>query len=297
MNQQRIEQVVEQVLRELTRKLEVSRMEEVRTGEVVPQRKEEDVIFFSEEKEMGVERPHHLQAIERAQQVTPARIGIGRAGTRLRTRSYLQFRIDHAAAQDAVMKDVSEELVESLGLPVLRTQAEDMATYLMDLDKGRKLSEKSVRWLSEHGEKKKNVQILVCDGLSSSAVEANIRDILPSLEQGLKLKNMSVARPLFVKRSRVWVQDHIASIVECDVVLSLIGERPGLATSESLSAYMVYRPGPHTVEADRTVISNIHKGGFPPVEAGAYLADLIGDIIQHEASGVSYMRKKNNQNS
>ncbi|MCK9912757.1 ethanolamine ammonia-lyase subunit EutC, partial [Microbacteriaceae bacterium K1510] len=80
-------------------------------------------------------------------------------------------------------------------------------------------------------------------------------------------------------RSRVWVQDQVAQLVDCDVVISLIGERPGLATAESLSAYMVYRPTEQTVEADRTVISNIHRGGTPPIEAGAYLSDLIKDIL------------------
>ncbi len=293
MNQEKIEQVVEQVLRELTKKLQDERAEAPESQEIT----HAETIYFSEQKEIGVKHPHNRAAIERAQQVTPARIGIGRAGTRMRTKDYLQFRIDHAAAQDAVMKDVSDSFLASLDLPVLHTCAEDMATYLMDLDKGRKLSDESARWLEENGDKRKNVQILVCDGLSSSAVEANARDLLASLTQGLTLKNLSMAKPLFVKRARVWVQDHIASIVDCDVVISLIGERPGLATAESLSAYMIYRPNEKTVEADRTVISNIHKGGFPPLEAGAYLADLIEDIIRHQASGVKYMKKKNSQNS
>jgi ethanolamine ammonia-lyase small subunit len=295
MNHQKVERIVEEVLRELTRKLELSREETLSTEQ--QNEYEQESIQFPEAKEMGVLQPHNAAVIERAQQSTPARIGIGRTGTRMRTTSYLQFRIDHAAAQDAVMKDVSDSFLASLHLPVVKTQAEDMSTYLMDLEKGRRLSDESVRWLMEHGEKNKQVQILVCDGLSSSAVEANARDLLSSLQQGLALKKISMAQPLFVKRARVWVQDHVASIVNCDVVISLIGERPGLATAESLSAYMVYRPNEKTVEADRTVISNIHKGGFPPVEAGAYLADLIADIIAHQASGVTYMKKKNSQNS
>lgn len=298
MNEARVEQIVEQVLRELTRKFAASREENVNMAknesDVPPI---DDVILFPEEKEMGVLHPHVLQTIERAQRSTPARIGIGRAGTRMRTRSYLQFRIDHAAAQDAVMKDVAHTFAAELDLPILTTQAEDMDTYLMDLDKGRRLSDESARWLAQHGDKQKNVQILVCDGLSSSAIEANARDLLGSLMQGLKLKGVSVGRPLFVKRARVWVQDHVASIVDCDAVISLIGERPGLATAESVSAYIIYRPGQHTVEADRTVISNIHKGGFPPVEAGAHLADLLHDMIAEQASGVTYMQKKNSRNS
>ncbi|MBN6189421.1 ethanolamine ammonia-lyase subunit EutC [Aneurinibacillus sp. BA2021] len=297
MNEAKVEQIVEQVLRELSRKLAASRQEDGVGDTAADAAVADGVLLFPEEKEMGVPHPHAREIIEQAQRSTPARIGIGRAGTRMRTRSYLQFRIDHAAAQDAVMKDVAETFAQELDLPVLTTQAEEMDTYLMDLDKGRRLSEESARWLAQHGEKRKNVQVLVCDGLSSTAIEANARDLLESLMQGLALKKVSVARPLFVKRARVWVQDHVASIVDCDVVISLIGERPGLATAESVSAYIIYRPGSHTVEADRTVISNIHKGGFPPAEAGAYLADLLHDMLTEQASGVSYMKKKNSRNT
>jgi ethanolamine ammonia-lyase small subunit len=252
----------------------------------------EKEIIFSENSAIGVFNPRNPDAIRRAQSITPARIGIGRAGTRMRTSSYLQFRIDHAAAQDSVRKDVSEEILSQLKLPILQTIAADMDTYLMSLDSGRKLSPSSVDWLEKNVEKGKQVQILICDGLSSSAVESNIPDLLPALIQGLQLKNVQVGPPLFVKRSRVWVQDHVASIVNCDLILSLIGERPGLATAESLSAYMVYRPNESTVEADRTVISNIHKGGLSPIEAGAYLSDLLAEMLEMKCSGVQFSQKR-----
>lgn len=250
------------------------------------QRKES--IHFPEDKVAGVEMPHNPEALEQAMRRTPARIGIGRAGTRMKTTSYLQFRIDQAAAHDAVMKTIAPSLIESLGLPVLSTRAADMQEYLMNLESGRFLSDESVRWLEKHGDKNKDVQIIISDGLSTSACEATIPDLLPALLQGLALKNIQVAKPLFIHRGRVWVQDHVASIVNCKVVISLIGERPGLATAESLSAYMIYKPDQHTVESDRTVISNIHRGGTPPIEAGAYLADLLEEILRVQASGVKY---------
>jgi ethanolamine ammonia-lyase small subunit len=53
---------------------------------------------------------------------------------------------------------------------------------------------------------------------------------------------------------------------------------------------MIYRPNERTVEADRTVVSNIHRGGIPPVEAGAHLVDLLKQILQAKASGVNLMR-------
>jgi ethanolamine ammonia-lyase small subunit len=288
---EKIEEIVREVLKELTQKLENSRP----AASSIPEEESagSEPIQFPEHKQMGVDAPHNPAIIQRAQQVTPARIGIGRTGTRMKTTSYLQFRIDHAAAQDAVMRDVPEEVIADLVLPVVKTRASDMRTYLMNLDAGRRLSEESAEWLSKNGDKGKNVQILVCDGLSSSAVEATVQDLLPALIQGLNLKKITMGKPLFVRRARVWAQDHAASIVDCDAVISLIGERPGLATAESVSAYIIYRPNENTVEADRTVISNIHKGGLSPVEAGAYLADIIGEILEHKASGIAYAKRRN----
>ncbi|MED4581263.1 ethanolamine ammonia-lyase subunit EutC [Brevibacillus choshinensis] len=255
-------------------------------------KKRQEVIQFPEQKQPGVERPKNPEALEQAMSRTPARIGIGRAGTRMKTTSYLQFRIDQAAAQDAVMKSITPDLLYQLQLPALHTKAKDMQEYLMNLDSGRMLSDESAAWLAQHGEKGKDVQIIISDGLSTSACEATIPDLLPALMQGLALKKISVAKPVFIHRGRVWVQDHVASIVKCKVVISLIGERPGLATAESLSAYMIYQPNENTVESDRTVISNIHRGGTPPIEAGAYLAELLEEILHYQASGVKYAQMR-----
>ncbi len=249
-------------------------------------------IIYQKEKRVGVEDPADREEIKKVQSITPARIGVGRTGTRMKTRDYLDFRIDHAAAQDAVFKDVSQEFLRELNLPILESKSKSMDEYLMDLDSGRKLHESSRQWADKHLPKNKQVQIIVSDGLSSTGVEANMRDLLPALVQGLKSKNITLGDPVFIKRSRVWIQDDLASIVNCDVIISLIGERPGLATSKSISAYLIYRPDQETVEADRTVISNIHDGGVPPVEAGAHLADLIEEILKRKASGVKLAQLK-----
>jgi ethanolamine ammonia-lyase small subunit len=249
-------------------------------------------IVYKKEKVVGVDQPIDADLIAKVQSITPARIGIGRTGTRMKTKEYLDFRIDHAAAQDAVFRGVSEEFLTETKLPVLQSKSTSMDEYLMNLDSGRRLDEASKAWAETHLPKNKQVQIIVSDGLSSTGIEANIPDLLPALIQGLKVKNISMGDPVFIKKSRVWIQDEIASIVNCDVVISLIGERPGLATSRSISAYLIYRPNEDTVESDRTVISNIHDGGIPPVEAGAFLADLIADVLKHKASGVKYAQLK-----
>ena len=49
----------------------------------------------------------------------------------------------------------------------------------------------------------------------------------------------------------------------------LVGERPGLATAKSLSAYVALRPRTGQTDADRNLISNIHDGGTPAAEGAA----------------------------
>lgn len=240
-----------------------------------------------------VDYAHNAATLEHARSITPARIAIGRAGVRMKTNHYLHFRVDHAAAQDAVHQEVDETLLHALQLPILSSAVSDLKEYLMNLQAGRKLSEHSVEWLRKNGEVGKDVQIIVSNGLSSEAVTANIQSLLPALLQGLQLKNVSVAKPIYVKRARVWLQDEVARIVNCKLAVILIGERPGLNTAQSLSAYIIYKPNEQTVEADRTVVSNIHAGGLAPTEAGAYLAELMQQMLELQCTGVSFMKKRN----
>lgn len=259
---------------------------------IVPNPQSEEMVTFPPQEEMQIDNPFNADAVRAMKRLTPARIGIGRAGTRPKTMSLLRFLADHAVAQDAVFLDVSDEFLQRMNLMAVQSSASSKDEFLQRPELGRRLSEDAARTIAEKCEKNVQVQILIVDGLSSSAIEANIPDLLPALMQGLKSSGIKVGAPFFIKNGRVWVQDHVASIVNCDVVISLIGERPGLGTAESLSAYMIYRPDENTVEADRTVISNIHKGGIPPAEAGAHLTDVIKQILSAKASGVKLNQQK-----
>lgn len=245
-----------------------------------------DPIQLDSNTEIMVKNPHNMEALKMMRASTPARILMGRAGARQRTASYLNFLADHAAAQDAVYQDVSDEFLERTNLFKTQTIVENKDGYLQTPERGKKLNEASKKLVLEKCEKGKNVQIIVVDGLSSTSIEANVEDVLPSLMQGLKAEGLSVGTPFFVKYGRVGVQDEIGQLLDCDVVVELVGERPGLITAESMSSYMIYRPSKDTVEADRTVISNIHRGGTPPVEAGAHMATVVKKMIDNKASGV-----------
>ncbi|WP_369821925.1 ethanolamine ammonia-lyase subunit EutC [Sporosarcina sp. P33] len=223
---------------------------------------------------------------------TPARVGVGRAGSRPKTKTWLQFRLDHAAAVDAVYGEVPDNLLDQLGLFQVQSQVADKEEYIRRPDLGRKLSDEGKSLIQERCKKSPVVQIVASNGLSAKAIEENLEDVYLSLEQSLTNLNIEMGTTFYVDKGRVAVMDDIGEILQPDVVVMLIGERPGLVSAESLSAYMCYKPRHGTIEADRMVISNIHKGGIPPVEAGAYLGTIIQKILKYEASGVSLVQKE-----
>ena len=217
---------------------------------------------------------------------TPARTGIGHAGPRLKTQTYLKFRADHAIARDAVLQDVPQEILDKLQLPTFKTRCKDKNEFLTRPDLGRQLDDDTLRALKQHNPSPCDALIYAADGLSSRAVAANLDDILPIIQDGLAQQNIKMGRPFFLQYGRVGSMDSIAPALQAKVVCVLLGERPGLGSAESMSAYVAYEPIAGMPEARRTVISNIYAGGLNAVEAGAYLAELIGKIFKAQKSGV-----------
>ncbi|MCL2783790.1 MAG: ethanolamine ammonia-lyase light chain EutC, partial [Propionibacteriaceae bacterium] len=183
------------------------------------------------ERVFAVPHPSNKDAYMDLLAATPARIGEFRAGARPTARALLRFRADHAGAMDAVFNDVSGDLPTQLGLFAVQSAAPDKAAYLMDPGLGAQFTAEGAQKLSEHCTHGAQVQVIVSDGLSSAAVEANIPDLLPSLQQGLKRHNLSAGTPIFVKYGRVRVMDEVTALLGCDVTVILVGERPGLVTN------------------------------------------------------------------
>ena len=217
---------------------------------------------------------------------TPARIGIGRSGARYKTETVLRFRADHAAAQDAVFSYVDEDFVKENNMFAVETLCKDKDEYLTRPDLGRRFSPDTISKIKEKFGTNQKVLMLIGDGLSSAAIEANLKDCVPAIKQGLKMYGIKSSDLLFVKHCRVGAMDHLGDELGCEVVCMLVGERPGLVTAESMSAYIAYKPYIGMAEAKRTVISNIHKGGTTAVEAGAHIADVIKNMLDKKASGI-----------
>ena len=127
---------------------------------------------------------------------------------------------------------------------------------------------------------------MVGDGLSSAAIEANAADCMEAIRAGLKSYGIEAGPTLFVKYCRVGASDHIGELTGAEVVCMLVGERPGLVTAESMSAYLTYGAHIGIPESKRTVISNIHRQGTTAVEAGAHIAELIKTMLERKASGI-----------
>ena len=117
-----------------------------------------------------------------------------------------------------------------------------------------------------------------------------MEDTIPAIKQGLKMYGIDIGEILFIKYARVGAMDDIGQATGAEVICMLVGERPGLVTAESMSAYITYKPRHGIAEAKRTVISNIHKGGTTPVEAGAHAAELIKKMLDQKASGIDLNR-------
>ncbi|MDR2650566.1 MAG: ethanolamine ammonia-lyase subunit EutC [Clostridiales bacterium] len=246
----------------------------------------DDITEHDLKEQFFVPNPEDKEGYIRMKQFTPARIGVWRAGPRYNTVSSLRFKADHATAQDAVFTSVPDEFVAECGFVASQTVCVDKDEYLTRPDLGKVLSVSERKRLKEELPKNAKVQLVVGDGLSSAAIIANIKEIMLSLKQGLRSYGIETGPIPFIKYARVGVEDEIGELTGSDVICLFIGERPGLVTAESMSAYIAYKPMINMPEARRTVVSNIHRGGSLPIETGAHIADIIKLMLDKKVSGV-----------
>ncbi|AXU27897.1 TPA: ethanolamine ammonia-lyase subunit EutC [Clostridioides difficile] len=290
MNEKDLKALVEQLVGQMVGELDTNVVSETvkKATEVVVNNNAciDDITEVDIRKQLLVKNPKDAEAYLDMKAKTPARLGIGRAGTRYKTETVLRFRADHAAAQDAVFSYVDEEFIKENNMFAVETLCKDKDEYLTRPDLGRKFSPETINNIKSKFGTNQKVLILVGDGLSSAAIEANLKDCVPAIKQGLKMYGIDSSEILFVKHCRVGAMDHLGEELGCEVICMLVGERPGLVTAESMSAYIAYKPYIGMAEAKRTVISNIHKGGTTAVEAGAHIAELIKTMLDKKASGI-----------
>jgi ethanolamine ammonia-lyase small subunit len=247
-----------------------------------------DVLKRRDESPVGAEWPELVQKIRTR---TPARLLVGRAGAAYRTRTQLDLREAHAAARDAVRDELDlnaafgSEFVQRWQLREFRTQARNKDEYLLRPDLGRQFDNESRARLVASGARACDIQIGIGDGLSVAAVAEQVPQLLPLLVEGAKSRGWIAGRPFVIRHCRVGILNEIGELLRPQVAVLLIGERPGLATATSLSAYMAFRPTKTHTDADRNLISNIHARGVGAEEAASRILELAARMMKAGASG------------
>ena len=223
---------------------------------------------------------------------TPARLLVGRTGGSYLTTTQLELRHDHAAAVDAVrseldlLRDFGEEFIARYHLFEVATRASTKTEYLMRPDLGRRLSDAAREEVAKRCPGGAGLQIVIGDGLSSTAVVTQVPTLLPLLVEGAEgNRGWHVGQPFVIRHCRVGVLNDIGDLLDPQLVVLLIGERPGLATAESLSAYMAYRPRAGHTDAQRNLISNIHARGVSCEEAVQRILRLAEQMMRRKLSG------------
>ncbi|MDO9058963.1 MAG: ethanolamine ammonia-lyase subunit EutC, partial [Bradyrhizobium sp.] len=225
--------------------------------------------------------------------LTPARVGLGRAGAGLPTRALLEFTLDHARARDAVHAafDVPGLIsgLDGLGLesPHVSSRARDRREYLKRPDLGRKLDPASQQLLAGRQAGSCRLAIVIGDGLSPAAVNAHAVALVGSLMPRLKAERIDIGCAVVASGARVALGDEIGAILGARLVVVLIGERPGLSAPDSLGAYLTFAPRPDVTDAERNCVSSIHGAGLGYDEAASRIAWLIREGLAREVTGVA----------
>jgi ethanolamine ammonia-lyase large subunit len=232
-------------------------------------------------------------------QATPALYGFANAGPRPAAAVQGQVKINQAVARAAIHAELClAELERITPVRAIATAAASKEDHLNFPDRGAQLSLESRALLMPE---QNQVQILISDGLSAAAVHHNLPDLLPVLLDGLSGRRLRVGKPLVARHGRVKLAEQVAEALQAELVIHLLGERPGgdALASRSLSAYLVYRVSDPRAETgatvplngnprnrfEYTVISNIYAGGLPALEAGGVILEKVLQILSHQAAG------------
>ncbi|MDO9379631.1 MAG: ethanolamine ammonia-lyase subunit EutC [Nocardioidaceae bacterium] len=219
---------------------------------------------------------------------TPARIGLGRTGNAISTREVLELGAAHAAARDAVhdpldVGDLSTQLRRlGIGEPLVVTSAaRSRPEYLRRPDLGRRPAAGLGKTETEH-----DLALVVVDGLSPRAVQLHAVPLLEALLT--RIESLVVAPPTVAVQGRVALGDHVGAAHRARHVLVLVGERPGLSSTDSLGAYLTHSPRPGLSDSARNCVSNIRPpGGLSYDQASRTIADLLHRSRAMGATGVA----------
>ena len=228
------------------------------------------------------------------QNYTPARIARGRAGHSIPTSELLKFQADHAQARDAVyskldITNLNELISKVFDLQVLNLKSEvkNRPQYLQRPDLGRTLSQASREDLMSINSSESDICFVIADGLSAEAINQNALPILENLIPKLKAINYKIAPICIIEQGRVAIADEIGFLLKSEIVIILIGERPGLTSPNSMGAYITFHPHVCMTDESRNCVSNIRPEGMNFQMATDKILYLLTEMKLKKLSGVS----------
>ena len=210
---------------------------------------------------------------DRLRRFTTARVSLGRIGSALPTSAVLEFQLAHARSRDAVHASLDEDAIRASldGQTVVSVASEagDRLTYLMRPDLGRRLRPDDRERLCRE---RSQLAIVLADGLSATAVGTHG----PALAKALIARGAGwgIGPAVIARQARVALGDDIGEALGADLVVVLIGERPGLSAADSLGAYLTWKPAPGRLDGERNCVSNIR----PPHGLG--IEDAADEIMR-----------------
>ena len=130
--------------------------------------------------------------------------------------------------------------------------------------------------------------MVVADGLCAHGISKYGPSFISVFMRGCEKEKIKLGPVIFARYARVALGDEIGELLKTRSVLMLIGERPGLASAESLSIYYTFSPSSQKTDADRNCISNIQEKGLAPENAAEMGVYLLGQSLRRKLSGVQF---------
>ena len=122
--------------------------------------------------------------------------------------------------------------------------------------------------------------------LSAAAIHGHALPLLDALLPQLRHRGLAIGPVLVVENGRVAIGDPLGEMLGFDVVMVLIGERPGLSAPDSLGCYVTWQPRPGLPDSRRNCVSNIRRAGLSYEAAAGKIAYLITEARHRRISGV-----------
>jgi ethanolamine ammonia-lyase large subunit len=229
---------------------------------------------------------------------TPSSFKFDCAGSRPSNQVSRQVRLNQAIAREATRAELRiSELQQVAPFRLINTEAASKDEHLNSPELGARIAPESRNQLDPEN---RQVQLLISDGLSAEAVHHNAAELIPILIAGLNARGLTMGQPIVARYGRVKLAEPVAEQLRAELIIYLIGERPGgdALASRSLSAYLVFRVANPDIQRlaaqfsrndavrfEYTVISNIYSGGLPPAEAAAVIVEKSCEILSHQAAG------------